>query len=231
MRITLTFDSETAHTQCHVGWGFSAYLHEAKLLFDTGEDPHKLEQNLEILGIRDTDIERVVLSHGHFDHVRGLMALKAAQPQVIVAPGLLDSRFHRRLLREGFMVTHGNGTESDLPGVKRICVSQNGIVEQTLVIRGERGWCALFGCAHWGVDRWIRAITTEIGRPLDLVMGGYHLLDERTRRIQEVIDKLVAMGVRRVAPCHCTGRRARRYLKEAFGEGLLDLRVGDHVEI
>ncbi|HUV20007.1 MAG TPA: MBL fold metallo-hydrolase [Ilumatobacteraceae bacterium] len=45
------------------------------VLFDTGISPHGMADNMERLGIDATDIEAVVLSHGHFDHAGGLEGL------------------------------------------------------------------------------------------------------------------------------------------------------------
>ena len=45
------------------------------LLFDTGISPNGMADNMERLGIDATDIEAVVLSHGHFDHAGGLEGL------------------------------------------------------------------------------------------------------------------------------------------------------------
>lgn len=45
------------------------------VLFDTGISPNGMADNMERLGIDATDIEAVVLSHGHFDHAGGLEGL------------------------------------------------------------------------------------------------------------------------------------------------------------
>jgi 7,8-dihydropterin-6-yl-methyl-4-(beta-D-ribofuranosyl)aminobenzene 5'-phosphate synthase len=46
-----------------------------RLLFDTGVSPNGLADNLERLGIDSSEIEAVVLSHGHFDHAGGFAGL------------------------------------------------------------------------------------------------------------------------------------------------------------
>jgi 7,8-dihydropterin-6-yl-methyl-4-(beta-D-ribofuranosyl)aminobenzene 5'-phosphate synthase len=45
------------------------------VLFDTGISPNGMADNMERLGIDATEIEAVVLSHGHFDHAGGLEGL------------------------------------------------------------------------------------------------------------------------------------------------------------
>jgi 7,8-dihydropterin-6-yl-methyl-4-(beta-D-ribofuranosyl)aminobenzene 5'-phosphate synthase len=47
------------------------------LLFDAGRSPNGLVENMERLGFDPKQIEAVVLSHGHWDHVTGLDGLPA----------------------------------------------------------------------------------------------------------------------------------------------------------
>src|SRR3954447_22211567 len=48
---------------------------EHRLLFDTGISPDGLVENMRRLELSPRDIEAVVLSHGHFDHVGGMAGL------------------------------------------------------------------------------------------------------------------------------------------------------------
>ena len=61
--------------------GFSALVTTRRgdeshtVLFDTGVSPNGLSDNLERLGLQASQIEAVVLSHGHFDHAGGFEGL------------------------------------------------------------------------------------------------------------------------------------------------------------
>jgi 7,8-dihydropterin-6-yl-methyl-4-(beta-D-ribofuranosyl)aminobenzene 5'-phosphate synthase len=61
--------------------GFSALVRidkggrERTLLFDTGVSPTGMVENMRRLGIAPADIELIVLSHGHWDHVTGMEGL------------------------------------------------------------------------------------------------------------------------------------------------------------
>ena len=65
--------------------GFSAlleisYKHENttntnKFLFDTGVSKDGIVNNSDVLGINLKDIETIILSHGHFDHISGLISI------------------------------------------------------------------------------------------------------------------------------------------------------------
>ena len=48
---------------------------ERTLLFDTGVSPNGMVENMRRLGIAPADIEAIVLSHGHWDHVTGMEGL------------------------------------------------------------------------------------------------------------------------------------------------------------
>lgn len=53
-------------------WGFSAYLHDFKILYDTGLSGTALLNNMERLGIDVNEPEYLVLSHRHLDHTGGV---------------------------------------------------------------------------------------------------------------------------------------------------------------
>src|SRR4051794_25841955 len=48
---------------------------EHRLLFDTGITPDGLVENMRRLELSPRDVEAIVLSHGHFDHVGGMEGL------------------------------------------------------------------------------------------------------------------------------------------------------------
>jgi 7,8-dihydropterin-6-yl-methyl-4-(beta-D-ribofuranosyl)aminobenzene 5'-phosphate synthase len=232
MKLTVVFDGTISNPGCLVGWGFSCFLHEAEILFDTGEDPDKLRNNLKTLNIPRRGIKKIFLSHGHFDHTRGITALQGASPEVLVLPGLLDPVQSRRLLDLGFQLSSNHSQKNEIfPGIQRLANGDGDFIEQALLVKGQRGWSMLFGCAHGGVDHWLERAKSLITGPIDLVMGGFHLFGTQPIRIQSIINQFQALGIRRVAPCHCTGPEAQGYFQKAFGKNCLQIKVGDNVEI
>jgi 7,8-dihydropterin-6-yl-methyl-4-(beta-D-ribofuranosyl)aminobenzene 5'-phosphate synthase len=61
-------------------WGYSALIEVDghKILFDTGNRPETVLQNARELGIDLSDVEDVILSHNHGDHIGGLISLTKA---------------------------------------------------------------------------------------------------------------------------------------------------------
>jgi 7,8-dihydropterin-6-yl-methyl-4-(beta-D-ribofuranosyl)aminobenzene 5'-phosphate synthase len=59
-------------------WGYSALVEAdgQKILYDTGSSADMVLRNARALHVDLSDVEDVVLSHNHWDHVSGLMALR-----------------------------------------------------------------------------------------------------------------------------------------------------------
>lgn len=80
--------------------GFSALVEtgQRRVLFDTGPPGDQVLSTAATLGISLEELDAVVISHGHYDHLGGLEALLAATgPQRVVAHPLV---FRRRFARD-----------------------------------------------------------------------------------------------------------------------------------
>ena len=83
-------------------WGFSALIEAdgRRILMDTGAHPETVLKNARDLNIDLSDVREVILTHNHWDHVRGLMTLRremmkknpAALSVAYVAKGIFHSR-------------------------------------------------------------------------------------------------------------------------------------------
>ena len=83
-------------------WGFAALVDADghRLLVDTGSHPNTVMENARDLGVDFSDVEEVILTHNHWDHVRGLLTLRREMMKrnpkalsiVHVAEGIFDSR-------------------------------------------------------------------------------------------------------------------------------------------
>jgi 7,8-dihydropterin-6-yl-methyl-4-(beta-D-ribofuranosyl)aminobenzene 5'-phosphate synthase len=76
-----TLDVGEAFDALRAEHGFAALVtvtrgdREHRILFDTGITPDGLVENMRRLGLSPRDVEAIVLSHGHFDHVGGMEGL------------------------------------------------------------------------------------------------------------------------------------------------------------
>src|SRR5882724_2755577 len=101
-RITVLYDAFGSPSSMQKDWGYAALVEYGgkRILFDTGNNPGILEQNAKAKGINLANLDFVVMSHRHGDHMGGMSYLLSVNPTVkIYAP------------KEGFGV-YGGG----LPG-------------------------------------------------------------------------------------------------------------------
>jgi len=61
---------------------------------------------------------------------------------------------------------------------------------------------------------------------IHLLMGGFHLEWATKGKIEKIISAFKQMGVRYIAPAHCTGEKARSLFEEHFGKNYINIGVG-----
>ncbi len=73
MKIVTLMENNTIDKRLKSAHGLSFYIEhkEHKILFDVGPNNNFIK-NAEVLGIDLTQVDTVIISHGHFDHSRGL---------------------------------------------------------------------------------------------------------------------------------------------------------------
>ena len=88
IKITTLSENTAAMPGVLAEWGLSVLVDtgEAKVLFDTGASS-SVPHNVRLMGVELSQIDRIALSHGHYDHTGGLMGVlrQAGKPIDIVA--------------------------------------------------------------------------------------------------------------------------------------------------
>ena len=106
-KITILYDAFGDDAGMKKDWGFSALVEVAgkRILFDTGNDREIFAANVKAKNIDLTNLDFVVLSHRHSDHMAGLSQVLSVNPKVkIYAPregfgiygSSLPSSFYRK---------------------------------------------------------------------------------------------------------------------------------------
>jgi 7,8-dihydropterin-6-yl-methyl-4-(beta-D-ribofuranosyl)aminobenzene 5'-phosphate synthase len=220
-----------AEGELRPGWGFSAFLRTegATVLFDVGADKMVLEHNAAHLGVDLDAIAALALSHEHCDHI-GAISAALHKGLHLYVPRAFSKRFSRNQ-RAGINLHAVKSSLDIVPGVRSIGQMGREIPEQALLIEGERGFVLLTGCAHMGITKLARRALEIAGEPLEMVIGGFHLYRQSAAHIESIVSELQNLGVRRVAPCHCTGKEATAAFRTAFEEGFMDIAVGTVIKI
>ena len=237
-RILILYNNKSTGNALRPGWGFSALIeHDGKrLLFDVGADVLVFEHNVKALGVDPKTTDALVLSHEHCDHIGAISAALHRNLDVYY-PASFSSQFKKEIgderkkpLWTPHPVTDPLGI---VPGVRSTgeLKSRSGIVEQGLIVDGQDGPVLVTGCAHPGIVEMVKVAADITDRCPQLVLGGFHLLRKKTAEVQAIAMGLKQLGVKQLAPCHCTGERAMAILREAFGDTLIKIDVGTEIAV
>lgn len=232
MQIKVLFDSQALHEKFLTGWGIS-FLVNKDTLFDTGEKPEPLLRNMENMDVAVSDIKNVVISHDHWDHTGGLWEILRKNPaiKVYACPNFSQS-FKNRVKSLGarliesvkvLMISENIYTTGEIPGE----YEGKFIPEQALVVRTSKGLVVLTGCAHPGITDILQAVKKQFpDERIHMVLGGFHLMDQDERLIEIIAKEFKKMGIKKVGPTHCSGKKAEMIFRKEYKNNFLSIKVG-----
>ncbi|MGZ7136148.1 MAG: MBL fold metallo-hydrolase [Methanobacterium sp.] len=175
------------------GWGFSCLIKTSKenILFDTGWNENILLHNMKIAGVNPEEIDKIVISHSHWDHIGGLnQVLNNAKGIQVYTLKSFSKNLKNEIKRYATIIEISNQKKI---GENIWTTGELGdkIKEQSLVLHTKKGNIVLTGCAHPGLEVIIEK-SREFGDVYG-VIGGFH---------DSSIDILKDIPV--IMPCHCT---------------------------
>ncbi len=187
VKITVLYDNQALNPTCERDWGFSCLIEvsDKKILFDTGGNGLILMENMKKLDVNPKDVTDVFLSHNHFDHIGGLSYFLNANRDVTVhvPPSIKGIKWAKKVISydKPQMIYDGIFTTGELNNI-----------EQSLMIRTDKGFILVVGCMHAGLELILRT-AKHCNNPYYLIGGlhdfnKFHLL----KRFQFV------------SPMHCT---------------------------
>ena len=185
MNVKIVYDNE-AKKGFIKSWGFSCLI-ENHILFDVGWDPAVLLHNLSIFGISMDDIDTIILSHQHWDHIGSLPAIMKGKN--IYVPASFSSNLKKEISSRANLFEIRK-RERILGNIFSSGILGEEIKEQSLYIENEKGTVVVTGCAHPGLENILPDNTHTL-------IGGFH-----------GFDNLDLLGdIERIIPCHCTVKK------------------------
>ncbi len=236
LTITVTYDNYGFVPGLKYGWGFSCLVQGAfgKVLFDTGSDGTSLIDNMRRLDIHPGEVDAVFLSHDHWDHVDGIgrfLAERARGVPIHITPSFSDD-LRDRLRCDGCnVVEHGPVKEAVceaeiLPSVLSTGEMEGTPSEHSMVVMAAAGPVVVVGCCHQGLRNLLQRVRNMCGDDIALLVGGFHLFRDGVKELKDTVRMVMDMGVKKVAPTHCTGKRAIRIFEDAYGDAFIPMGVG-----
>lgn len=169
-------------------WGFSCLIEaEENILFDVGWDPHILLHNMQQFNMNLADIQKIVLSHAHWDHTGALPSLLSKDVTVYIPQSF--SQNLKREISDRAALVEVSGKMKVSENVSTTGELGDTIKEQSLILTPSKSFIVT-GCAHPGLDTIIKAAAV----PNYGIIGGFHSFSQ--------LDILKDAFM--VCPCHCT---------------------------
>jgi len=237
MEIQIVFDNTSSSGEFTPGWGFSCLV-DKTILFDTGEKSEYIFTNMENLDIDVSKIEKVVISHDHWDHTGGLWGILERTEGIDVygCPNFSEE-FKKRVISLGgnlILTEKLTQIKKDIFATGEIEGNYKGsfIAEQALLIKREEGIIIITGCSHPGIVKIIQEIKNNFpGERIKLVFGGFHLMDKDDREVGLIVEKFKSLEVETVGPTHCTGYEAQAKFRDAYKDKFIGIAAGKTFEI
>lgn len=229
LSITVLYDNSPYLEGVKEDWGFSCLISagKRKILFDTGKEKTILFANAQKLEINLKSIDSIIISHLHLDHMGGLFPLLEVQPEAkVFLPELTTA------IREMFIKYRpGNYilVERPIQIGKGLFLTGNmgkGVMEQALIINTPPGLIIVAGCSHPGIINIIRRSKELMKRPVYMVLGGFHSMPGTVEGLLGAVNEFKALGVRKVAPAHCTEEQIKMAFKAGYKRNYITVGAG-----
>ncbi len=198
-------------------WGWSIFAESEKwsFLFDADTNPWIIQHNSRVLGVDLKKLNFGFLSHYHLDHYGGYRYIGNIKPGLkLYAPS--RSSFLEKYGLRVFAVENATEVEQDVWSSGSI----KGEHAAGLIVRNKL--VVVVGCSHPGVDKLTETLMDATGLEIHLVIGGFHMPEKKG------IDRLASI-TEFICPAHCTGNRAKEYIKHKYPEKYCVVKTGTEI--
>ena len=234
LSLTILYDNNSYNKELETRWGFSCLIKgpEKTIIFDVGGEGSVLLRNMEKLSIDPKSVDVVVLSHIHYDHIGGLPDfLKKNSNVAVYMPKSLPKSVKDTVRKAGAQLVEVDKPVKICKNVYSTGELGNWIKEESLVIKTAKGVVVITGCAHPGVVKIVEKAKEIVEGNVYLVLGGFHLCWMNVWQIRGIIKGVEKKGVKKIAPCHCSGDLARKLFNEAYEDNFILAGVGKRIKV
>jgi 7,8-dihydropterin-6-yl-methyl-4-(beta-D-ribofuranosyl)aminobenzene 5'-phosphate synthase len=224
------------------------------VLLDTGQSV-SVGHNAGTLGIDLNKVNKIVLSHGHFDHTGGLREVLGrirksvdivAHPDVWAAKydrheghpsryiGIPFARAELESLGAHFILSRSPVKlgENIITSGEVPMVTDYEKIDPHLFVKDGEDLVVVLGCAHRGMINTLYYAQELTGiKKINMVLGGSHLIGASEERVWQTIAALKDLGVSRIGLCHCTSQPTAAIMAREFGEGFFFNNTGHRIEV
>ena len=216
MKLTIVNDNEVLKKDMGLksDWGFACFIQtdDESILFDSGAKGDILLNNMQKLHLNPRDIDKIVISHEHWDHTGGLTSLLSFIDDAELY------RIEKHSMDEHIQLVKVEGSQQIYRGIYTTGrLTGSPVDEQSLVLQGQRGWYVLVGCSHPGVENILQR-AQSIGNIVGII-GGFHGFDAFS----------ALKGLDLICPCHCT--QYKKEIRTAFPDTSSECGVGKTIEL
>lgn len=199
-----------------------SYLIDNRILFDTGSDHDVLMNNLDVLKVSLSQIESIVISHEHWDHIDGMWGVLKKRPgiKVFVCKDVSVEFKEKILAHNAVLIEVFDPVEinKNIYSTGQIMglYKDAPVPEQALLVKQRNKYSLYSGCAHAGIVETVNIVNDRFSIILESVAGGFHLKDEPLQVYRTKAMCLKNLGIKYVDPRHCTSSPARLEMKAVF---------------
>jgi 7,8-dihydropterin-6-yl-methyl-4-(beta-D-ribofuranosyl)aminobenzene 5'-phosphate synthase len=227
--IRIIYDNTEPLEGFEAQWGFSCVIEGCgkTILFDTGGKGDVFLKNLDASGVATSDIDIVVISHKHWDHIGGLGMFLEKNPEVTVyVPSSFEKDLKKDIADGCASLIEVSDPVEILPGVFSTGDMKGPVREQSLAISTDGGTVVVTGCAHPGVDRIVERASEVTGGNVLCALGGFHLGGVKKERLNGIVSTFENCGVMFCGASHCTGDDSIEYFMHRYGDRYVRLGAG-----
>ncbi|MGC8556613.1 MAG: MBL fold metallo-hydrolase [Fervidicoccus sp.] len=200
-------------------WGWSLFIefNGREILFDADTRGEIIAYNSQKLNIDLSSIDFSFLSHYHGDHYGGYEYFEGKKSFKVYVPD--KDRILRKLGLLPIVVEKFEEIEEGVFSTGPL--SSLRLKEHSMVLKIDDLNILIVGCSHPGIDVIAKKVFERLGK-IYFTIGGFHEPPLRA------LDRLAEVS-EYIAPAHCSGSRAKEYVKKKYGKKYVSVRTGSEI--